>query len=169
MSEDKRFSSDEKRHVFNPAPQNDKEMLESCNALFATGDYPIITDGCFHVGMSGGCGVECYLYERGDCRNHQEMMDRLENQEEWDQYHELYSEEWKVNEELQRYARKRILEMLNECNPDQVRRFKQMYAEGEMGIELEPLTKNIPVDKLSWAMQQLINTKRGPIQKGTDQ
>lgn len=30
---------------------------------------PIVSDGCFNVGMNGGCGVECPVFVKGDCEN----------------------------------------------------------------------------------------------------
>ena len=39
------------------------------NALAASGNYPVGTSGCFNVGISGGCGIECYVFLNGDCEN----------------------------------------------------------------------------------------------------
>ena len=35
---------------------------------------------CFNVGMSGGCGPECYIYLEGRCGEPQEMLPRLDAQ-----------------------------------------------------------------------------------------
>lgn len=59
--------ADKLKLLFEKPPQNEEETLQHCNALFNTGDYGICTDGCFNVGISGGCGPDCYVYKNGDC------------------------------------------------------------------------------------------------------
>jgi len=54
-------------HVFNPTPTSAEEALAHGNALAASGNYPVGTSGCFNVGISGGCGIDCYLFKDGDC------------------------------------------------------------------------------------------------------
>jgi hypothetical protein len=63
--------------IFNPIPKDEEEVLKSCNALAKSG-YPICTDGCFHVGISGGCSPECFIYLDGKCKCPGEMVDRLD-------------------------------------------------------------------------------------------
>ena len=79
-------------HIFNPVPKNDSEVMKHGNALAASGNYPVGTDGCFNVGISGGCSPKCFLYLRGDCKEPQEMIDRL-NTKELKRYYELYRRE----------------------------------------------------------------------------
>lgn len=54
-------------HVFNPVPQDETESIQHGNALAASGNYPLGTDGCFNVGISGGCSPECFVYKNGEC------------------------------------------------------------------------------------------------------
>ncbi len=66
-------------HIFNPVPTNDEEVVAHGNAMAANGNYPVGTDGCFNVGISGGCGPKCFIYLRGDCEEPQEMVERLDS------------------------------------------------------------------------------------------
>lgn len=54
-------------HIFNPVPQNEEESLAHGNALARSGNYPVGTSECFNVGISGGCGPECFVYQKGKC------------------------------------------------------------------------------------------------------
>jgi len=36
------------------------------NIMYASGDHGH-ESGCFVVGISGGCGPDCYVYQEGDC------------------------------------------------------------------------------------------------------
>ena len=65
-------------HIFNPVPQNEEEVLQHGNALAASGNYPVGTDACFNVGMSGGCGPDCFVYLEGECHEPQEMVSQLD-------------------------------------------------------------------------------------------
>jgi hypothetical protein len=69
-----RWASDQKRNsastikiLFQPSPKNEIETIQHGNALAATGNYPVGTSGCFNVGISGGCGPDCYLFKDGEC------------------------------------------------------------------------------------------------------
>ncbi len=68
-------------HIFNPVPQNAEEALAHGNALAASGNYPVGTSGCFNVGISGGCGPDCYVYLAGECSEPQEMWNRLDDKQ----------------------------------------------------------------------------------------
>ncbi len=65
-------------HIFNPVPTNKEEALEHGNALAKSGNYPVGTSECFNVGISGGCGPDCYIYREGRCGEPQEMIPRLD-------------------------------------------------------------------------------------------
>lgn len=78
--------------VFNDTPTSREESLAHRNALAASGNYPVGTSECFNVGISGGCGPECYIYSEGSCEEPQEMIPRL-NDEELKEHMELYPEE----------------------------------------------------------------------------
>lgn len=40
--------------------------------------YPVGTDGCFNVGISGGCGEDCFVYKAGDCLEAKEISGTCE-------------------------------------------------------------------------------------------
>ena len=77
-------------HIFNPVPKNKEEALAHGNALAASGNYPVGTSECFNVGISGGCGPECYVYLNGECEEPQEIVPILETKEEIEMHNELY-------------------------------------------------------------------------------
>jgi len=76
-------------HIFNPVPLNHEEAVRHGNALAASGNYPVGTSDCFNVGISGGCGSECFAYLEGRCDEPGEMLGRL-NKEETVLHYELY-------------------------------------------------------------------------------
>ena len=61
-------------HIFNPVPKNKEEAVAHGNALAASGNYPVGTNGCFNVGISGGCGKNCYVYKEGRWPEPQEII-----------------------------------------------------------------------------------------------
>jgi hypothetical protein len=65
-------------HIFNPVPKNKEEALAHGNALAASGNYPVGTSECFNVGISGGCGPDCFVYLKGVCEEPGEMTKRLD-------------------------------------------------------------------------------------------
>jgi len=65
-------------HIFNPVPKDEEESLAHGNALAASGNYPVGTSECFNVGISGGCGPDCFVYLKGGCNEPQEMISRLD-------------------------------------------------------------------------------------------
>lgn len=77
-------------HIFNPVPMNREEAVAHGNALAKSGNYPVGTSDCFNVGISGGCGPECFVYLEGRCSEPQEMVDRL-NDDELKLHNELYA------------------------------------------------------------------------------
>ena len=79
-------------HIFNPVPKNDEEAIQHGNALAASGNYPVGTSGCFNVGISGGCGPDCFVYLKGECAEPDEMIERL-NGEELARHRALYKKE----------------------------------------------------------------------------
>jgi hypothetical protein len=74
-------SADRVKLMLCGSPKNETESLQHGNALANTGDYPVGTDGCFNVGISGGCGPECFVYLHGDCTEPDEMIGRLSSNE----------------------------------------------------------------------------------------
>ena len=75
----KRNSADHGKLLFEQPPKNEHEALQHGNALANTGNYPVGTSGCFNVGISGGCGPNCFVYLGGDCDEPQEMVERLDD------------------------------------------------------------------------------------------
>jgi len=80
-------------HVFNPVPKNEEEALQHGNALAKSGNYPVGTSECFNVGISGGCGMECFVYLKGECKEPDEMVDRFSHKDEIERHNELYKKE----------------------------------------------------------------------------
>lgn len=89
-SSKKRDSADPIKLLFEAPPQNEEEALQHGNALANTGNYPVGTSECFNVGISGGCGPECFVYLKGKCDEPQEMIDRMEDEEELKRHADLY-------------------------------------------------------------------------------
>lgn len=80
-----------KAHIFNPVPKNEEEALQHGNALAASGNYPVGTSECFNVGISGGCGPECFVYLKGACGEPQEMpLNRSLSEEQIKIHNRLY-------------------------------------------------------------------------------
>ena len=65
------------------------EALQHGNVLAASGNYPVGTSGCFNVGISGGCGPDCFVYLNGECDEPEAMVERLEPSE-IESHYELY-------------------------------------------------------------------------------
>jgi len=66
--------------IFNDVPQNEEEALQHGNALAhgKNSNYPVGTSECFNVGISGGCGPDCFVYQKGECEVAGEMVEQLE-------------------------------------------------------------------------------------------
>lgn len=71
-------------------PSNRTESHQYGNALANSGNYPLGLSDCFTVGISGGCGLDCYVYQNGECDNHSEMIDKFETENDIIEYKELY-------------------------------------------------------------------------------
>lgn len=56
-------------------PNSEDESLQYGNALSGLGNYPVGLSGCFCVGISGGCGKDCYVYKQGKCETEFELED----------------------------------------------------------------------------------------------
>lgn len=77
-------------HIFNPTPTSHEEAVAHGNALARSGNYPVGTSDCFNVGISGGCGINCFVYLEGRCDVSSEMIPKLENEKEIKLHYELY-------------------------------------------------------------------------------
>lgn len=74
----KRDAAEPLRLIFEPAPRNELESIQHGNALANTGNYPVGTSECFNVGISGGCGPDCFVYLKGTCDVPDEMLPALD-------------------------------------------------------------------------------------------
>lgn len=54
--------------------------MKKSNSPDVSVNYPFTMSECFNVGMSGGCGPECYICLEGRCAEPQEMLPRLDDQ-----------------------------------------------------------------------------------------
>lgn len=86
----KRNSASKIKLLFEYPPQNEKEAIQHGNALANTGNYPVGTDNCFNVGISGGCCPKCFVYLNGECSEPQEMIHQLKSVDEIRLHGELY-------------------------------------------------------------------------------
>lgn len=78
--------------IFIRTPTNQKESNKYANIL-ATGNYPNGLDGCFTVGISGGCGTNCFVYKDGECKEPEEFIEskyKEMSKEELREFKELY-------------------------------------------------------------------------------
>lgn len=62
------------------------------------GNYPASISGCYVVGINGGCGLECPVFQAGDCEELGSLLEDLEEYEEFDDeekasIRELYKEQ----------------------------------------------------------------------------
>lgn len=96
--------ANDKGLVFEKYPTDEESAVKYANRLYATGYYPAGLDSCFCVGISGGCGLECFVYQNGECRNPDELYDNCINKdsEEEKEHFEMYPESF--------YAKKQINE-----------------------------------------------------------
>lgn len=83
-------SSEPIKLLFEKPPTDELESLQHGNALAKTGNYPVGTSECFNVGISGGCGPDCFVYLKGKCSEPQEMIERLDGDEELQRHADLY-------------------------------------------------------------------------------
>ena len=90
--------------IFGGSPKNQEESDQYANVL-AKDNYPAGLDGCFTVGISGGCGMECFVYQNGECEfadeflceNFKDMSDK-----ELEEFLELYPQHIELIERLKR-------------------------------------------------------------------
>lgn len=48
------------------------------------------TTDCHKVGIMGGCGLDCWVYQDGRCPEPDEMIERFETDEDRDNHEHLY-------------------------------------------------------------------------------
>lgn len=71
-STERKNSADPLMLIIGGSPKNKLESLHHGNALANTGNYPVGTSECFNVGISGGCGIDCYVFRDGRCKGARE-------------------------------------------------------------------------------------------------
>lgn len=45
-----------------------EEVSQTGNHMAEYGNYPVGMSGCYVVGINGGCGLDCPVFQSGDCR-----------------------------------------------------------------------------------------------------
>lgn len=65
-----------------------------------------------------------------------------------------------MNKELQDFARNKLKDGLRECTAAQQLIFKHMYSHKKLDMPIDEVVDGIPSEKLSWAMEQVNNTKK---------
>lgn len=63
-----------------------------------------------------------------------------------------------MNNQLQNFARKQLKDDLKKCNESQQLKFKRMYADGNLNLNIDEVVDRMSEDKLDWAMQQVERT-----------
>lgn len=63
-----------------------------------------------------------------------------------------------MNEALQDFARKELINGLKQCTAGQVHLFRQMYAFKNPDRSIEQMVEFMPEEKLDWAMKQVART-----------
>lgn len=89
-SDSRKGSAEPVKLLHEKPPRDEIEALQHGNALANTGNYPVGTSECFNVGISGGCGPDCFVYLKGKCSEPQEMVERLDGEEEIQRHYDLY-------------------------------------------------------------------------------
>lgn len=65
--------------------------------------YGIIgADDCHKVGIMGGCGLTCWVYQEGRCEVYGELEDRITTEEERKKHQELYGLEFTYDEFIEK-------------------------------------------------------------------
>ena len=83
-------ASDEVYDGFGSNPLKQIKTLEDVNnagnaMAYIDGGYPVGMSGCEVVGISGGCGLTCPVFQNGDCEEHaEEMIPALNKSDEFD-------------------------------------------------------------------------------------
>lgn len=72
MSEGKWSNAD--FYALSVAPTDEEQAIQYGNALANSGNYPVGLSGCFCVGISGGCGCNCYVLNKGECEEFVEVV-----------------------------------------------------------------------------------------------
>lgn len=63
-----------------------------------------------------------------------------------------------MNDKLETFARNELKEGLSKLPEKSQRLFKQMYANGNLEMDINDCVDSMPSDKLDWAMQQVERT-----------
>jgi len=60
--------------IFNPVPTNEEESRQFANALAVSRNYPVDPGECMTIGIAGGCGKDCFVYQKGECPEPDEII-----------------------------------------------------------------------------------------------
>ena len=63
-----------------------------------------------------------------------------------------------MNKQIEDFARKTLIKDLKNVSDGQFILFKRMYSFDDLTRNIEETVKNMPCDKLDWAMQQVERT-----------
>lgn len=63
-----------------------------------------------------------------------------------------------MNTQLRQFAEKILIEGLESFTEAQVHLFKQMYSHKNLNLSIEDVVKNMPDDKINWALEQVRRT-----------
>lgn len=63
-----------------------------------------------------------------------------------------------MNSSLANYARQKIKEGLSQLSEGHQMKFKRMYSHNNLKLSIEDIVKNMPEEKLNWALTQVQNS-----------
>lgn len=63
-----------------------------------------------------------------------------------------------MNNQLQEFARDELKKGLKQCTEGEQYKFKRMYANGKLDMEINEVVDNMPEEKLDRAMEQVEKT-----------
>jgi hypothetical protein len=63
-----------------------------------------------------------------------------------------------MNKQIERFARRKLIEGLLKCSDKQQTFFKRMYSQDSMSLSVVDVVANMSCDDLDWAMTQVDNT-----------
>ena len=63
-----------------------------------------------------------------------------------------------MNNQMQEFARKTLLDGLNQLTETNHLLFKRMYSHNDLEVSIESIVASMPEEKLDWAMQQVQRT-----------
>lgn len=74
-----------------------------------------------------------------------------------------------MNEQIEEFARTKLKQGLEQCTGAQTTRFKRMYSDKNLDLDINDVVDKIPCDNLDWAMRQVQNTLNKTRKEGKQQ